>query len=124
MRDRAEAFDLGFEVADLLVLPVEDVTPERVPGHAVRKPDRLGRGEEHLRHHDFRRLDVVTADLVHAERDRLVLAGVLALDDQHRNAVDEKDHVLARAVVAVVEVKLLRDLVDVAYFSRRRAPSS
>jgi hypothetical protein len=34
MRDRAEAFDLCFEVADLLMLPVKDVPPQRIPGYA------------------------------------------------------------------------------------------
>src|ERR1700746_80881 len=90
VRDRAETFDLGFKVANLLMLPIKDVTPERIPGYAVGKPDGLGGGKEHLRHHDFRRLNMVAANLVHAEGDRLVLAGVLALDDQHWNAVDEK----------------------------------
>jgi hypothetical protein len=56
---------------------------------------------------------VVTADLVHPQRNRLVLVGVLALDHQHRDAVDEKDDVLPRAVVAVVKGPLLGDLVDV-----------
>src|SRR3972149_382400 len=114
MWNRAETFDLGFEVAHLLMLPVENVTPERIPGYAVGEPDGLGGGEEHLRDHDFRRLDMITANLVHAERDRLVLAGVLAFDDQNRNAVDEKDYVLARAVVAVVKIKLFGDLKNVA----------
>ena len=35
LRDRAEALDLGFEVADLLVLPLEDIAADRVPGGAV-----------------------------------------------------------------------------------------
>jgi hypothetical protein len=57
--------------------------------------------------------DMVTANLVYAERDRLVLAGVLTLDDQHRNAVDEKNHVLSCAVMAVMKIKLFRYLIDV-----------
>ena len=114
MRDRTETFDLGFEVANLLMLPVKNVTPERIPRDAVGEADGLGGGEEHLRHHDFRRLHMVTANLVHAERDRLVLAGVLTLDDEHWNPVDEEDHVLARAVMTVVKIKLFRDLIDVA----------
>ena len=61
---------------------------------------------------------MVTANLVHAERDRLVLAGVLALDHQHRNAVDEKDQVLARPVMAVVKIKLFGYLVDIAVLFR------
>jgi hypothetical protein len=54
---------------------------------------------------------VVTADLVHPEGDRLVLAGVLSLDHQHRDAVDEKDDIFPRAVVTVVKGPLLGDLV-------------
>jgi hypothetical protein len=57
---------------------------------------------------------VVTADLVHPQGNRLVLVGVLALDHQHRDAVDEKDHILPRAVVAVVKGPLLGDFKDVA----------
>src|SRR3972149_2237629 len=114
MRNRAEAFDFGFEVADLLVLPVKNVAPQRIPRYAVSEPNGLGGGEEHLRHHDLRRLNMVTANLVHPERDRLVLAGILTLDDQHRNAVDEKNHVLTGPVVAVVKIKLFRYLVNVA----------
>src|SRR3972149_8857977 len=110
MWNRAETFDLGFEVAHLLMLPVENVTPERIPGYAVGDPDGLGGGEEHLRDHDFRRLKMITANLVHSERDRLVLAGVLTLDDQHRDAVNKKNHVLSRTVMAVVKIKLFRYL--------------
>ena len=96
------------------MLPVEDVSAHGAPGHAVGKADRLGGGEEHLRHHHLRRLGVVAADLIDAQRDRLVLARVLALDHQHRDAVDQKDHVLARAVMTVVDVELLGDFVHVA----------
>ena len=62
---------------------------------------------------------VVAADLVDPQRDRLVLVRVLALDHQHRDAVDEKDHILPRAVVAVVKGKLLGHFVNVAPCSRR-----
>src|SRR5918996_1599640 len=116
MRNRAETLDLGFEVADLLMLPVKNVTPERIPGYTVGEADGLGGGEEHFRHHNFGRFDMVAANLIHPEGDRLVLAGILALDDQHRNTVDEKDHVFARAVVAVMKVKLFRYLINVAVF--------
>ena len=95
------------------MLPVENVAADRVPGHSVGEADGLGGGEEHLRHHHLGRLRVVAADLIDAQGDGLVLAGVLALDDQHRDAVDEKDHILPRPVVAVVDVKLLGHLVDV-----------
>jgi hypothetical protein len=113
VRDGAEALDLGLQLADLLVLPVEDVPPHRVPGHPVGKADRVGGGEELLRDEQLGRLAVVTADLVHPEGNRLVLVGVLALDHQHRDAVDEKDDILPRAVVAVVKGPLLGDLVNV-----------
>ena len=73
MRHRAKAFDLGFEIADLFMLPAKDIAPHRAPGRAVVEADRLGRGKEHLRHHDFRRLDVITADLIDAEGDRPLL---------------------------------------------------
>lgn len=56
----------------------------------------------------------VLEHLVYPEGDRLVLIGVLALDHQHRDAVDEKDHILPRAVVAVVKGPLLGDLKIVA----------
>jgi hypothetical protein len=114
MREREKTFDLGFEVADLLVLPVKDVTPERIPHNAVGEANGLGGGTKHLRHHDLRRLDMIAANLVYSERDRFVLAGVLTLDDQHRNAVYEKDYVLTRAVMAVVKTKLFGDFIDVA----------
>ena len=41
-------------------------------------------------------------------------ARVLAFDHQHRNAVDEKDHILPRAVAAVVDIKLLGHFIYVA----------
>src|SRR5262249_9075379 len=116
MRDGAEAFDLRFEIANLLVLPVKNVTSERIPGYAVGKPDGLRRCEEHLRYHDFRRFDMVTANLVHSQRDRLVLTGVLTLDDQHGDTVNEKNHILPCAVMTVMKIKLFRYLIDVAVF--------
>src|SRR6266850_8041552 len=94
----AEALDLGFEVARLLMLPVEKVPPYRIPRYPVDKADGLRGDEDHLRRHHLRRLGVVTANLIHSERDRFGLARVLAFDHEHRNAVDEEDHVLARAV--------------------------
>ncbi len=109
----AEALDLRLQVPLLLVLPVEDVSADQVPRDAVGKPDCLGRREHHLRHKQLRRLGVIAAHLVHAQRDRLVLRRVLALDHQHRNAVDQKDDIFARAVFAVVTVKLLGHLENV-----------
>src|ERR1700730_10193561 len=78
---RAEALHLCLEIADLVVLPVEEVASNEVPRHAVTKADGLCRGKEHLRHHYFGRLGVVPADLVDAECDRLFLASVLALNN-------------------------------------------
>ena len=64
---------------------------------------------------------MVPPDLINAEGDRLFLARVLALDDQHWDTVDEKDDILARSIVAVVNCPFLRDLVDVApLFTRAR----
>ena len=56
---------------------------------------------------------MVTADLVHPKGNRLILIGVLALDHQYGNAVDEKDDVLADAEVAVVKGPLLGNFVNV-----------
>jgi hypothetical protein len=114
LRDGAEALHLGFQLADLPVLPVENVPPHRVPAHPVGKADGVGGGENLLRHEQLGRLAVVTADLVHPQGNRLVLVGVLALDHQHRDAVDEKDDIRPRAVVAVVKGPLLGDFVNIA----------
>ena len=61
---------------------------------------------------------MVAADLIDAQGNRLVLVRVLALDHQHRDAVDEKDDILPRAVVAVVKSELFGDFVNVAPPSR------
>ena len=58
-------------------------------------------------------LAVIPADLIHSQGNRLVLVGILALDHQHRNAVDKKDNILPCAAVAVVKSPLLGDLVNV-----------
>ena len=100
-------------MADLLILPVEDIPAHHVPGHAIGKADGLCCRKEHLRDKQFGGLVVVPADLVHSEGDSLILVCVLALDHKHRNAVDEKNHVLAVAVNAVVDIELFRDLKDV-----------
>ncbi len=93
---------------------VKDISADRVPAHPVGKTDGIGGGEELLRHEQLRRLAVVTADLVHAQGNRLVLVGVLALDYQHGDAINEKDDILPRAVVAIVKGPLLGDFVDLA----------
>ena len=96
-----------------LQFPIENVPPHRVPAHPVGKADGVGGGEKLLRHEQLGRLAVVTADLVHPQGNRLVLVGVLTLDHQHGDAVDEKDNILPRAVVAVVKGPLLGDFVNV-----------
>ena len=113
LRDGAEAFHLGLQLADFLVLPIENVPPHGVPAHPIGKADGVGGGEKLLRHEQLGRLAVVTADLVHPEGNRFVLVGILALDHQHGDAVDEKDDILPRAVVAVVKGPLLGDFVNV-----------
>ena len=72
--------------------------------------------KDHLRHEQFGGFLVIAADLIYAEGDGLVLSGVLAFDDQHRDAVDEKDHVLAVAMSAVVKGKFLGDLEYVGVY--------
>src|SRR5437773_7672435 len=114
MRHIAESLDLDFQIADLLALPIKDVSANCVPSYAIRKSDRFGGGENHFRRHHLRRLVVVTANLINSESDRLVLARVFALDYEHWDAVDEKNNVLARAVTAVVDAKLFRYFIDVA----------
>ena len=57
---------------------------------------------------------MVATNLIDPERNRLVLVRVLAFDDQHRNAVDEEDHIFPRAMPAVVHDELLRHLVPIA----------
>jgi len=42
LRDGAEALHLGLQLADLCMLPVEDVPPHGVPGHVVGKADGVG----------------------------------------------------------------------------------
>src|ERR1700730_1597233 len=95
------------------MLPVENVAPHQAPRRAIRKSDCLCSREEHFRNHHFGGLSVVSADLINPERYGLVLACVLALDNQQRDAVDEEYDILSRAVSAVVDVKLLGDFVHV-----------
>jgi hypothetical protein len=87
------------------VLPIEKVSPQRIPRHAIDKAYGFGGGEEHLGNHDLGRLGLVATDLIHAERDRLILSGILALDDEDRETIDQKDNVLPRPVMAVIDVQ-------------------
>ncbi len=112
----AEALHLGLQLADVGVLPIENVPPYRVPCHSVGKTDGVSGGEELLGYEQLGRLLVVTTDLVHAESNGFVFVGVFAFDHQHRHAVDEEDHVLPCAVVAVVKGPLLGDFKNVAHW--------
>ena len=114
LRDGAETLHLGLQLADLLIFPVENVPAHRVPTHPVGEADGIGGGEKLFGHEQLGRLAVITADLIHSEGNRLILAGVLALDHQHGNAVDEKDDILPRTVVAVVKGPFLGHFVHVA----------
>ena len=111
----AEGLDLFLQVSLLLVLPIENVAAKQAPRDAVGKADCLGGGEDHLRDEQLRRLGVVPADLVDAKRDSLVLGRVLALNHQNGHAIDEKDHVLARAVLTVVAIELFGHLEDIVH---------
>ena len=62
----------------------------------------------------FRRLPVVTADLIYAECDSLVFISVFTFNYQYRDAVDEKDHIFPRAVMAVVKGPLFGDLKNIS----------
>jgi hypothetical protein len=112
-RDGAEALDLGLELANLRVLPVENIAPHGVPANPVGKADGIGGGEKLLRDEELGRLAMITADLIHPEGNGLILVGVFALDHQHRDTVDQKNNILPRTVVAVVKGPLLGDLVNV-----------
>ena len=46
---------------------------------------------------------MVAANLIDPERNGFVFVGILALDDQDGNAVDEKDDIFARPEPAVVD---------------------
>src|SRR5438309_7781999 len=105
MRHVAETLDLCLQIADLLALPIEDVSSNGVPCYAIRESNGFCGGEDHLGSHHLWRLRVVAANLIDPERDCLVLARVLTLDDQHRNAIDKKHDIFARAVVAVMPVE-------------------
>ena len=90
-----------------LQFPIENVPPYRVPGHPAGKADGLGGGEKLLRHEQLRRLWSIP------QSNHLVLVGVLTPDHQHRDAVDEKDDSLPRAIVAAVKGPLLGDFVNI-----------
>ena len=66
-----------------------------------------------LGHYQLGGFTVVTANLVYAKSYGFILGGVLAFDHQYWDAVDEKDHILPCAVVAVVKRSLLGDLKNV-----------
>ncbi len=114
LRNSAEALHLRFELADLFILPVENVPPHGIPAHPIGKPESVRGGKQLLRHEQFGRLPVVTADLVDSQSNRLILGGILALDDQHGNTVDQKNDILPRSVVPVMKRPLLGHFVHVS----------
>src|SRR5262249_15942319 len=114
IRYRAKRFDLHLQIADFFVLPTEYIAPNRIPGNAIIEANRFGCREEHLRNHDFRRLDMVAPDLIHAHDNSFLFAPVLTLDHQYWDAIDQKDDVLPCAVSAVVEIEFFRDFIDVS----------
>jgi hypothetical protein len=114
MRDVAKRLDLRFEVPDFVVLPIEDISPHRVPCHAEGETDGFRRRENHFRRHHLWRFSVITANLIDSERDSFIFRRVLALDHEHRDTVDEKHNVFTCAVAAVVDVELLCYFIDVA----------
>ena len=57
---------------------------------------------------------MVSADLVDPQSNRLIPGGILALDHQHGNAVDEKNDILPRSVVPVMKRPLLGHFVHVS----------
>ena len=109
----AKALYLRLQIADLLVLPVEDIAPHRVPGNTVGKANRLRCREHLLGNKQLRCLCVITPNLIHTKRDSFVLVGVLAFDHQHWNAIDEKHHIFPSAIVAIVKGELFGDFKDV-----------
>ena len=121
LRDRTEALHLLLQLPYLLVLPVEDIPPDRIPAHPIGEADGIRGCEELLRDEKLRCLPMVTADLIYPQGDRLVLIGILALDHQHRDAIDQEDDILPRPEVAIVIGPLLRHLVGVAplFFGKR-----
>jgi hypothetical protein len=112
--DGAEALDFGLQVADLVVLPGEEVAAHGVPAHAIGEADGIGGGEELLADEQLGRFLVVAADLIDAEGDSFLLISVLAFDHQHGDAIDQKDNVFPGAVVAVMEGPLFGHFVDIA----------
>lgn len=95
------------------MLPVEDIAADGVPADAVGEADSVGGGEDLFRDEQFWGFAVVAADLVDAESDAFVLVGVLALDDQDGDAIDEEDDVLSGGIATVGEGPLFGDLVGV-----------
>ena len=114
LRDGAKALHLGLQIAYLLMLPVEDIPPHRVPGHAIGKADGVGGGENLLRHEQFGRFTMVTTNLIYTKRYPFILSGVLAFDHKHRDAIDKENYILPRAIVAVVKRPFLGNLENVS----------
>src|SRR5690242_6971506 len=120
MRHGAKSLDLVFKIADFFVLPTEYVAPDRVPRRAVVEPDRFRRREEHLRHHDLRRLVVLAANLTHPKRDPLVYDGVPTSDLQQWYIFNKKNHVRAREVTSVIKMTLTEHYLYISAIAREK----
>ena len=97
------------------LLPARHVAAGGVPGDAVPVIEQVGDVEELRRADQFRRLDLVAAQLLDAALDRIAILGVLVLDDADRNAVDEEHHVGAIALAGGrLQRPFPRDVKDVA----------
>lgn len=113
-RNVKEAFDFGLQLPHLLMLPVKEIAAHRVPGRAIVKAKRIGSGKGHFGDEQFRCLDVVAANLVNAQGDAFVFICILTFHHQHRDAVDEKDHIFAVAIAPVVPGELFGHFIDIA----------
>ena len=114
LRDRAETLHLGLQLTDLFILPVEDIPAYRIPGHPVGKTNGIGSGKYLLGYEQLRCFTMVAADLIYPQGNCFILGGVLAFDQQYRDAVDQENNILASTVVAVMKGILLSNLKGVA----------
>ena len=62
----------------------------------------------------FRSLFMIAPDLIDAQGNGFVFGGILAFKDHYRDTVDQEDDILPVPKMAVVPVKFLGDLVNVA----------
>ena len=57
---------------------------------------------------------MISPNLIHPKCDRFVLVGILALDYQYWDSVDQEYNILTRAVVAIVKGEFFGDFKNVA----------